>query len=255
MSLTFYPKSHRYKLDGAWVPGVTTLLGKGLPKPAIPYWAAKTIAEFVADNEDDIRSMWAKGRGPMVAYLKEVPWQKRDDAAARGSDIHDLAEQIIHGNEVEVPEAHADMVQGYADWLEAFKVEVLHTEVVVGHRASRYAGKFDAIIRFGAGPLEGETLLVDWKTSKGVYGETALQTAAYARAEFMVIDDEEVPLPHLDGTGVLHITEGESLFYPLATSPEQIDEHFKLFRHIAFVASNTDRIKTFIPSEPMEIAS
>ena len=75
MSLTFYPKSHRYKLDGAWVPGVTTLLGKGLPKPAIPYWAAKTIAEFVADNEDDIRSMWAKGRGPMVAYLMEVPWQ------------------------------------------------------------------------------------------------------------------------------------------------------------------------------------
>ena len=50
--LVFYPKSHRYKLDGAWVPGVTTLIGKGLPKPALPYWAARTVAEWVADNPD-----------------------------------------------------------------------------------------------------------------------------------------------------------------------------------------------------------
>lgn len=46
MSLVFYPKSHRYRLDGDWVPGVTTLIGKGLPKPALPYWAARTVAEW-----------------------------------------------------------------------------------------------------------------------------------------------------------------------------------------------------------------
>lgn len=26
--LVFYPKSHRYKLDGAWVPGVTRLISE-----------------------------------------------------------------------------------------------------------------------------------------------------------------------------------------------------------------------------------
>ena len=66
--LVFYPKSHRYKLDGQWVPGVTTLIGKGLPKPALPYWSAKTVAEWVADNPDlteDLKRMG--GRGPAVA--------------------------------------------------------------------------------------------------------------------------------------------------------------------------------------------
>ena len=26
--LKFYPSSHRYKLDGEWVPGVTTIIGE-----------------------------------------------------------------------------------------------------------------------------------------------------------------------------------------------------------------------------------
>jgi hypothetical protein len=30
----------------------------------------------------------------MVAALKEIPWQKRDEAAIRGTDVHALAEPI-----------------------------------------------------------------------------------------------------------------------------------------------------------------
>jgi len=94
MTLRFTAKTHRYFLDGSPIPGVTTLIGKGLPSPALVYWSAKTVAEWVADNPDGVEAFRATGRGPMVAALKEIPWQKRDEAAIRGTDVHALAEPI-----------------------------------------------------------------------------------------------------------------------------------------------------------------
>jgi hypothetical protein len=251
MTLKFSAAAHRYWLDGRPIPGVTTLIGKGLPKPALPYWAAKSVAEFVADNPDGVEAFRATGRGPMVAALKQIPWQKRDEAAVRGTDVHALAERVIRGESVEVPEHLTGHVEGYARWVDLFHVEALHTETAIANRAAWYAGTFDAIVRFGAGPWAGRVALVDWKTSSGVYGETGLQTAAYARAEFMALTpDDETPLPPLDATGVLHITDSGSQFYPLAHTPEQIDAAFGVYRHVAYVASKTDWIKGLI-GDPM----
>ena len=88
--LVYYPASHRYKFDGEWVPGVTTIIGV-LDKPGLRKWAAATVAEYVADNRDAIEHLYAAGRGPMVAMLKETPWQRRDDAATRGTSFHEWA--------------------------------------------------------------------------------------------------------------------------------------------------------------------
>lgn len=246
MSLKFNDRAHRYWLDGRPVPGVTSLLKSGLPKPALVYWSAKSVAEYVADNPEGVEQLRAMGRGPMVSALKGVPWQKRDEAAVRGTDVHALAERILHGESVEVPEHLAGHVEGYARWLDAFDVEPIVTEVPVANRAHWWAGKPDAVVRLG-----GEVWLLDWKTSSGVYGETALQTAAYARAEFYApTTDDEQPMPHIDRTGVVHITADESLLYPLAATPDEIDEAYAVFRHVAYVANKTDWIKERI-GEPM----
>lgn len=247
MTLKFSPTAHRYWLDGKPIPGVTTLIGKGLPKPALPYWAAKSVAEYVADNPEGVEAFRATGRGPMVAALKEIPWQRRDEAAVRGTDVHAIAEKVIRGEAVEVPDHLAGHVEGYVRWLDLYDVEAIHTECAVANRASWYAGTLDAIIRFGRGPWAGRTVLADWKTSSGVYGETGLQTAAYARAEFMApAPDVEDPLPAIDCTGVLHVTDSGSQFYPLAADPAVIDAAFAVFRHVAYVASKTDWIKGLV---------
>lgn len=247
MTLKFSASTHRYWLDSKPIPGVTTLIGRGLPKPAIPYWAAKSVAEFVADHPEGVEAFRATGRGPMVAALKEIPWQRRDDAAVRGTHVHALAERIIHGQAVDVPEHLTGHVEGYVRWLDLFQIEALHTECAVANRASWYAGTFDAVIRFGAGPWAGRVVLADWKTSSGVYGETGLQTAAYARAEFMAPGpDDEVPLPPIDATGVLHITDSGARFHPLAHTPETIDAAFKVFAHVAWVASKVEWIKGLV---------
>src|SRR5690606_13549775 len=71
--LKFYEKSHRYRLDGEWVPGVTTILGV-LNKPALPKWSAKAVAEYVATNREAVEHLYAMGERGMVQALKEVPW-------------------------------------------------------------------------------------------------------------------------------------------------------------------------------------
>lgn len=242
MSLQFNDRAHRYWLDGRPIPGVTTLIGKGLPKPALPYWAAKSVAEYVADNPDGVEAFRSTGRGPMVAALKEIPWQKRDEAAVRGTDIHALAEKIIHGESVEVPDHLTAHVEGYVHFIDTFGVEPIVTEVPVAHRQHWYAGKPDAIAR-----INGETWLLDWKTSNGVYGETALQTAAYARAQFYDTGDGvENPLPEIERIGVVHVTANGSNLYDLG----DIDKAHRLFLHVAWVAKQTDYIKGLI-GEPM----
>lgn len=251
MSLKFFEKAHKYKLDGKPVQGVTTLLKEGLPKPALVYWSAKSVAEYVIDNPESVQQLREMGRGPAVAALKGVPWQKRDEAGIRGTDVHELAERVIHGEQVDVPEHLVEPVEHYVRWLDAFAVEALHTELPVASRRWGYAGKFDAIVRIGRGDWAGRVALLDWKTSKGVYGETALQTAAYASAEFMAptVDDEQ-PLPQIDCTGVLHLTTDAAELHPLAKTPDEIAEHFRVFNHIAYVAKRSAWIKDLI-GEPM----
>lgn len=238
--LVFYPASHRYKLDGEWVPGVTTLIGKGFPKPAIPYWAARTVAEWVFDNaplSDQLAEMG--GRGPAVAFLKQLPWQKRDDAAVRGTDVHALAERLVHGEAVQVPERLSAYVDGYVEWLNESGAVPLWTECPVASRKWGYAGKFDLI-----GELDGATWLLDVKTSSGVYGETAMQLAAYANCEFLLDPDgKEQPMPTIDRLGVLHVTEEGTRLVPVREGQEE--SAWKDFLHVAWIGKGADRIKTY----------
>jgi hypothetical protein len=52
VTLKFSEKAHRYWCDGKPIPGVTTLIKGGLPAPALVYWSARSVAEYVADNPD-----------------------------------------------------------------------------------------------------------------------------------------------------------------------------------------------------------
>lgn len=253
MSLKFVESNHSYWLDGKRIKGVTTLLSAGIPKPALPYWSAKSVAEYVIANPDAVEQLRAMGDGPAVAALKQIPWQKRDVAAVRGTDVHDLAEKIIHGQDVEVPDHVLGHVQGYVDWLEEFDVQPILTEQPVASRKWRYGGKFDAIVTIGRGPWAGRSPLLDWKTSSGVYGETALQTAAYSLAEFYAPDNTtEITMPYIDCTGVVHITEHGTTLHPLANTKDELVEHFKIFTHAAYIANKVDAIKGFV-GEPMTL--
>lgn len=222
--LKFYPSSHRYKLDGEWVPGVTTILGV-VDKPGLKRWAATTVAEYVADNREAVEHLYHAGRGPMVAALKEVPWQKRDDAATRGTTFHDFAERILRGEEVDVPDEQVGMVEAALAFMEDYKIEPLLLEACVGSRQHRYAGKLDMI----ADSILGRGIF-DWKSSKRIYASTAFQNAAYAFAEFHGEQGDEAPLPEVERSFGVHIRDDGYDVHELVFGPEVFEEFLAIRR-------------------------
>lgn len=226
--LKFYEKSHRYKLDGEWVTGVTTLLGV-LDKPALPKWAAKSVAEYVANNRDAVEHLYAMGAGPMVASLKEIPWQKRDEAGVRGTDVHDFAERIANGEEVDVPEHYVGHVESALAFMEDWDIRPVLVEQCVGSRKYKYAGKLDLVADHNKGPRA----IFDYKTSaSGIYKETAFQMVGYAFAEFYGENGDEKPMADLgiEQSYGVHIRADGYDVYPLRFGPDVYDEFLCIAR-------------------------
>ena len=127
--LTFTHNGHRYKLDGLPVTGVTTILNGGVPKPALVYWAGKTVAEYVEANPLEIESLRAREDVDFVRELAGIPAKIRDDAGVTGTAVHDFAEALAATGTVEdVPDELAGYVEGYADFLDRFQITPLLME-------------------------------------------------------------------------------------------------------------------------------
>lgn len=245
--LVFNEKAHRYRMDGRHVTGVTTILGGGIPKPALIRWAPKVVAEWVAnpENRSELDSLLYGGTTDAIKFLAGLPNQLRDDAAERGTEVHDLAEQLNLTGEADAPDDLLGFITGYLNFMDTWQITPVLAENIAGNREHWYSGKFD-LIATSPYLADGRPVMIDLKTSKGVYWETALQCAAYARAEFyMDAEGKETPFPELAATYVAHVTamdreglnaryEGRPLgtsLYQLSGSPAEIDEHFQQFLH------------------------
>ena len=255
--LQFMEKAHRYKMRTpqgvlAHVPGVTTLIGGGIPKPQLNPWYARMVAEFVEQNPLEVERLRSlppvqhqgRERSALVDALCKVPTGKRDSAAERGTAIHALAEKVVAGDEVAVPVEHDGEVTGYAEFLDAWEI----TPVVIEGRGANatewYAGTLDLI---ATSPHWDGVALIDLKTSNGVYGETAIQTAAYAKFEFYLDENgEERPMPKIERTFVAHITPFGTDLHPLCTSPTEIDEAYRQFLCAAYITKTAKRRKEFL---------
>lgn len=241
-----YGKGHSYYVDGVKFDGVTTLIKGGLPSPALMYWSARTVAEYVADNLEQVTAMAPMGRNSIVAALKETPWTKRDAAAAKGTDVHTLAEKLIHGEQVDVPEEIAGYVESCVKFLDEWNVRPVVVEATVASRRWRYAGTLDAVADL-TDPKDGDVRAIyDYKTSaSGIWPETAYQLAGYRNAEVYVdTNGDEQPMADLGitrGYGVWLRSDGYDVL-PVDCG----EQTYKAFLHIAYVARAAKDNKTLI---------
>jgi hypothetical protein len=223
--LLFDEEKHRYTLDGKRLTSVTTILGGGIPKPFLVPWAAKKAAE----EAWELRHLTDRDR--FVQLAKAGPDAERDKAAVRGTTIHALAEEILHGRPLDVPEELYPYVDGYVRFLDRFQVSPLLTEKTVFLSEFNSGGRFDAV---GYIPTVCDgPVLWDVKTSNGVYPETKLQTAAYSLADYYVEPNQPtVPLklPEIQATFVAHVTPEGTFLRPLARDRAELLEHFGFFR-------------------------
>lgn len=246
-----FGKGHAYYLEGTKLDGVTTLLSNGLPKPALVNWAANTTADYATDHWDELSEMTMSARNK---ELRAARYADRDAAAKRGNEVHDLAEKLAHGEEVEVPDEIRGHVESAAAFLDDFEVEVILSETSCFHEKALYAGTFDLLLTSKKFP--GRVILADWKTNRsGIYPETALQLTAYAKSTHY-LDGDEIKL-----TSDLGITDCWAIWiradgysvYPMDCS----DVTWSAFGHIATVArtaSNRDVADTW-KGKPIEVTT
>lgn len=244
-------RGHRYTIDGAKVTGVTTLIKGGRPNPALINWAAREVGQYVADNFDDVQELILEGRDAVINTLRNIPNKVRNTAALKGTQLHAMAERLVDGDEVEVAPEIADMVRGYINFLDEWKVQPILVESVVGNRTYAYGGTTDlvadvitphAITTEQAPWLEYDIpagtklrVIMDPKTSRsGVFPDAAYQLAAYWHAEvYLGADGTEKPMADLgiEFAAVLHVTADETVFVPMNAGPET----FKTFTYLATV--------------------
>jgi hypothetical protein len=224
-----YGRGHGYLLDGQKVDGVTTVIGNGIPKPALINWAAGAIAAYVGERLDVdtesghvsgdqlVRALAQVGQGnrynrwpndgsfnrlALIETLKGVHNADRDKAANRGTEVHALGERLVRGEAVEVPDELAGHVDSYIKFLDEWQVRPVVVEAVVGNRKNKWMGTLDLIADMGR-----QRWLVDIKTTRsGIFGETALQLAAYRHAEFYIDPNgDEQPMPEVDRVGAIWV--------------------------------------------------
>lgn len=201
--------------DGDPIPSVTTIL-QTLSKPALVPWAQGIVAEAAIAHRADIEGWVAVGGvDGAVNLLKQAATTKRDKAANVGSDVHALAEAVVRGQPVIVPDELAPYVTAYQGFLSAFEPTFLAVEeMVVG---DGYAGTFDSIAE-----IAGEVWLLDIKTSKGgPYKDTALQLAAYGAADFIGRpgDPTQYAIPKIDQYGVVRVRPEGAELVPFDVTP------------------------------------
>lgn len=237
-------RNHSYKLDGEPAPGVTTVIGDGIPKPALSYWAAKSVAEYAVENLDTLATL---DRFAAVDLLKGAPWRDRDAAARRGTEVHRLGEQLVAGQEIEVPDELVGHVDAYLRFLDEWQPVPLLVEAVVINRTHRYMGTLDLV----ADLADGQRWLLDIKTTRsGVYGETGLQLAAYRNAEHYLDDQgDEQPMPAVDRCGVIWVRADGYDLIPVDTGPDI----YRYFRAAQFVAHFTKHVAGTVVGDALDL--
>jgi hypothetical protein len=154
--ITLLDQRYYHNDDGQFFPSVTTVL-QAYPKGP----------EYFA---------WLKKMGGDADAV-------RDAAGTRGSNVHDLTERYDNGEEVSLisdtgylkfSTLEWAMFERYVDFTNTCNPEILMNEQTYIGEDVGFAGTIDRVIRIG-----DRKLLVDIKTSSGVWDEYWLQLAAY----------------------------------------------------------------------------
>ena len=211
------PTQGYYNAAGDKVPGTTTIIGRFKESGGLIQWAYKSGREHER----------------LVAQGKEAPRHLYDVVASAGESgtiAHDMIEADILGTTYAPPPATDPAVLGRAcnafaqfkELREQTRLEIVATERPYVSEALQFGGTVDAIGR----DMRGRIVLVDWKTSGGVYSDMLIQLAAYA-----LLLEECAPEWTPQGFHLLRVAKESADFaHHFYGELEDAKEQFRLFR-------------------------
>lgn len=222
--------SHSYTLDGHRIPGVTSIIGKVLDKPALVAWAARETAAFADEHWERLSRMRSADR---LKELEQARFRTNKAAVVRGNRLHEFGQKVAAEGAAAVPLEYREAAEAYARFLDRWQLEPLCLETPVCNTEYRYGGTLDAIMRT---PKLG-TILMDVKTGSGVYSETALQLAAYRYADVRLTEIpqrgprggvlpstwQEEPMVDVDACYVAHVQANDVELVPLKAGSDEYE--------------------------------
>lgn len=158
------PKAGYRNAAGESVPGVTTIIGRFKESGPLLHWA------------------FAQGKLAEQGKIAHL-YDARDKAADAGTLAHDLIEAHIHKRPTKpllaaapepIREKAANAFEQFKGWAKMTRLKVLATELPLVSEQYQFGGTIDAVAE-----IAGKAVLLDWKTSNGVYADYLLQLAAY----------------------------------------------------------------------------
>lgn len=190
------------------VPSVTTIIGGGIPKPALAPWNAKMVATFAVDHRESWEGL---DREDAIDLLKRSPFRHTKKRAEEGTIVHAALDAHAAGvvDPADIPtlldKALQKQVEGALQFLRDFDVRPGWTEATIFSREHEYAGTTDVVGDVTFPPEmfispQDATCIIDYKTGKAIYDDYLVQLIAYARGEFIGTPGtgEEIELPEID---------------------------------------------------------
>lgn len=223
--LTFSEGNHQYRLADPTtgkkllIPSVSALK-KTLHAFDGERYFLGLAADAAADDWDTFAQLAPTSRR---AELLAAAQKRAEAPRAFGTAVHWFCEQMWAGQPVEVPEEYVAHVRAVADWWTGEGVALVDAERMCWADGDEWgagpmAGRLDLIVKH---PTRGIGLcdLKTWtarSAGKPRPDEWAFQLAAYASMEYLVNEaNEDVPFPHIDWCGVLHVGPPGAVLYVL----------------------------------------
>jgi len=164
---------------------VTNVL-KIIDKPALRYWFGKEVYLAMVKNP-------TLGEKEALA----APYRINDTAKSRGTTVHSIVESYKTTGIVleDVAEPFKGYASAFKQWVSDFDIKVNEHEKTVVNTFHRYAGTLDLLVN----NRDNVSVIVDVKTGKDIYPESALQLSAYQHADNIKVDKTAVVLLQEDG--------------------------------------------------------
>ena len=215
------------------------------------YPSVTTILQYMPKNK--FFEGWLKDVGHNADYIMKK-------AGKEGTQVHEAAEKLVLGEEVSWMDDYGnakysqivwEMILKFAEFWKTNKPELISSEDFVWSDEHKYAGTADIVCK-----MNGETWLLDIKTSNSIHKSYDLQLAAYAKGL------EESKDIKIDRTGIIWLkahsrgpSKQKNVIQGKGWKLLQIDEiekNFELFKMIYNLYSlenpNTEPIYNSYPT-------
>jgi hypothetical protein len=210
-----------YSWEGREYPSVTSIRRLiGMPF-TLHNWALSQVIDRAIVDHELIDAMLKRPRRPrervrdknviteVSQHLRRAATEERDMAGDRGTRAHEAIRLGMTPEQVAVaqPDILGHVCQ-FQDFMQTQQAQMVWQERQIWNLTYGYAGSADALMKFPNGRL----FCVDYKTSRGVYIDHAIQLVAYGMGEFVgengVVDrNATAQLLAADGLGILHLSE------------------------------------------------